>query len=349
MSAAGCLTLSLVMTWLLVVPPGYGADEATSSVLVTVALPLRGALPDLVVAYGTAVPAVNGSQTLSVLVEGQVVRLLVTAGEPVRTGQPLLEFQRSPAASNAHSQAASAVRLARTEQATLVRLLAQQLATRDQVAQADKAVSDAQSTLAAIEAQDGGVGNLVLKAPFNGIVSSLPVAQGERMPAGAPLAIVTREAGLVITVGIDPSLRKRIRGGESVHLRLLSGNEPDDATEFPGRVLRIDRVLNPRTRMVDADIQPLAPNADVLDGAAFRTEITTGDLNGWIAPRDSVLRDDQGAYVFQVADAKAVRVGVKLLGGSDRESVILGSIDPHKPLVTSGNYQLHDGDRVRLK
>ena len=72
------------------------------------------------------------------------------------------------------------------------------------------------------------------------------------------------------------------------------------------------------------------------------------ELKGWVVPRDAVLSDAQGEYLFQVAGSKAVRVRVKRIGGDDNNSVVEGALDPARPLVTLGNYQLNDGGAVRL-
>jgi RND family efflux transporter MFP subunit len=282
--------------------------------------------------------------TLSLPAEGRIMRIAVTAGEAVRAGQTLMEFELAPAASARHRQAVSALALAREEQATAQRLLSRQLTTKDQAAQAAKSVLDAESSLAAIDAEDGGAVVQNLKAPFGGVVTAIPVAQGERIAAGAPLVTVTREQGLIITVGVEPALRRKLHVGATVQLQSLAASEP----ELRGSVIRIDRVLNPKTRLVDVDVVPaVAAAADLLEGAAYRATIETGSLEGWIVPRDAVLADEKGSYVFQVSDDKAVRIAVKRLGGKEDQSVIDGAIDAKRPLVTVGNYQLSDGAAVR--
>jgi RND family efflux transporter MFP subunit len=318
--------------------------EEAGSVRVTTTAPAHGTLPDTVVAYGSAAPAPSGATTLSLPAEGRVMHLEVTVGEAVRAGQTLLQFELAPAASARHSQAVSALALAREEQATAQRLLQRQLVTKDQAAQAAKAVSDAESSLAAIEAANGGTTTQLLRAPYNGVVSALPVAQGERVAAGAPLLTLTREEGLIVTVGVEPAMRHKLRVGAAVQLQSLAAGEPS----LRGSVIRIDRVLNAKTRLVDVDVRPAAAAApDLLDGAAYRATIETGSLEGWIVPRDAVLSDEKGSYVFQVAGDKAVRVPVKRLGGNEEQSVVGGAIDARRPLVTAGNYQLIDGAAVR--
>jgi hypothetical protein len=129
-----------------------------------------------------------------------------------------------------------------------------------------------------------------------------------------------------------------------VQLQSLAAGEPP----LQGSVIRIDQILNAKTRLVDVDLRPAAAAAaDLLEGAAYRAMIETGSLEGWIVPRDAVLSDEKGAYVFQVAGNKAVRVPVRRLGGSEDKSVVDGAIDAKRPLVTAGNYQLSDGAAVR--
>ncbi|WP_051748619.1 efflux RND transporter periplasmic adaptor subunit [Nevskia soli] len=326
-----------------------GADD-TPSVLVKTQAPQRGNLPETVTAYGTAVPAINGGMTLSVQAEGRVMHLMVTPGEAVHAGQALLEFQLSAAAGSTYEQAQSALKLARQEQARTARLLAQQLATRDQQAQADKAVGDAQAALTALEQENGGKPRQTITAPFDGVVGAIPVAQGERVQPGVALVTVTRAGGLVITVGIEPSQRRRLKLGQSATLVSLdagldAGSDGEAARH--GKLVRIDKALNPKTRLVDADLVPDGDAEEPLQGQAFRADIEVGRVPGWLLPRNAVLDDEQGAYLFQVADGKAVRVNVKRVGGDDNTTVVDGPVDPARPLVTVGNYQLADGMAVR--
>lgn len=316
------------------------AKTESGSVLVQTQPPHRGEIADTLTAYGSAVPATAGGMTLSVPAEGRVMRIAVTPGEAVRAGQLLMEFHLSAAATSAHDQAVSALALAREQQAHTARLLAGQLATRDQKTQADKAVSDAQAALDALEHETGGKPQQTLTAPFDGVVSTVPVAQGDRIAAGAPLVTLTRGGGLLVTLGIEPADRERVRVGQSVQMQSLGG----EATVHGGKIVRIDRVLNPKTRLIDADV---AANDELLQGDAFRARIQVGILSGWLAPRDAVLDDDDGAYVFQVANGRAVRVNVKRIGSDDKTAVIDGPLDAQRALVVEGNYQLEDGMPVR--
>ena len=101
-------------------------------------------------AYGAAAPALDGGMTLSLQQDGRVLAIAVTPGEAVHAGERLLDFGASAAAVSTYQQAVSALTAARQQRGHTAQLLAQQLATRDQLAQADKAVADAQATLDAL-------------------------------------------------------------------------------------------------------------------------------------------------------------------------------------------------------
>jgi membrane fusion protein (multidrug efflux system) len=330
-------TLAVIVS--LLAFPAFAEDPA--SVAVRTVAPREGVLPDLVTAYGSAAPALDGGMTLSIQQEGRVLAIAVTPGETVRAGQRLLDFSASAAAIASYQQAVSALTAARQQRGHTAQLLGQQLATRDQLAQADKTVADAQATLDALLREGADRASQTLTAPFDGIIATIPVAQGDRVPLGATLMTITRLDGLVVTVGIEPSVRASVHPGEAVHLEPLAGGAALD-----GQILRVDGMLNPRTRLVDADVS--MPAGSVISGAAFRADIKVGDLKGWIVPHDAVLSDASGTYLFQVAGSTALRVNVKVAGSAGPDDVLQGALDPKRPIVVEGNYQLSDKTPVRM-
>lgn len=335
--AAILLALSLALL-------GCGPSPApppTPSVLVTVVQPARGRLPNLVTVYGSAGPALNGSQTISVPQPGQVTRLAITPGSAVRKGQPLIVFTVDPTTLGAYRQAVNALSVAQKQRATTAQLLSQQLATRDQLTQADKAVSDAASALDGLRQAGGGEAVKTLTAPFDGIVSTIPVAEGDRTQAGAALLVIAKTSAIVATVGVDPVLRTSVQVGQSASIERLSGGPP--AT---GRVLRVDSALNTKTRQINVDLG--FSGASFLPGEAVRAAIDVGQVRGWVVPHRAVVTASGKALVYQVANGKAVAVEVTLgLTGTTRD-VVQGPIVANRDLIVDGAYQVTDGGAVRL-
>lgn len=300
----------------------------------------QGRLPIEVTAYGSAASSPSSSVTLSVPSDGQVKTVQTTLGAAVRQGQVLMAFRLSATAMSSYQQAQSSLRLAELDAARIERLFAQQLASNDQKAQAQKAVSDARVALMALDHEQMGLTERLVTAPFDGVVTALPVGAGDRVAAGVPLLTLGRLQGMVVTVGLEPSSSRGVKAGQRVHLQALDGT----TGVIEGRVLRVAHALNPRTRLIEAD---LAPVGEVVPGTAFRAAIETGEQPGWLVPAQAVLRDEQGDAVYQSAQGRARRVVVQVLGGDVHTKVVSGTLDANAPVVVEGAYPLSDGVALR--
>ena len=322
---------------------GEPADEgARGTALVSTVAPQQGSLPRVIEAYGQAVPAANGTVTLSVQQPGQVVAVPAVAGTTVAAGQPIVIFALAPAARSAWQQAASAVKAAESQRETTARLVTQQLATRDQLVQAEKAVTDARVARDALAKEGAGAATMTLRAPFAGVVATVPVAPGDRTQPGQALATVARAGALIVTVGVDPARRGDLRVGAPVTLTRLEGG-----ASVTGHVQRVDAILNPRTRQIDVDIA--YPAGAILSGEAMKVAIETGTAQGWRVPHRAVVIDADGkANVFQIVGGKAKAVPVTIAVARSDDDLVTGAIDPHARLIVDGAYQVGDGDAVRV-
>jgi len=323
---------------------GDAAPDASKtpapSVLVSVIGPTQGSLPQTVTAYGSVAPALNGTIAFSEAQPGQVTRLMVAPGAAVHSGQALAVFATAPSSRSNYTQAVDALTAARKQRATTAQLLSQQLATQDQLVQADKAVSDAQTALAALQAEGAGNASKTLTAPFNGIVTSVAVAQGDRTQPGATILAVARAGGIVVTAGVDPSERSKVAVGQSASLIRLSGGAP-----LAGRVIRVSSALNAKTRMIDVDVG--FPVGTLLPGEGMQVAIATAQVSGWVVPHRAVVTAGGPAHLFQVVGTGAKSVPVTVLLASDAGDVVSGPLDPNRRLIVDGAYQVGDGDTVR--
>jgi RND family efflux transporter MFP subunit len=319
---------------------GEAPDDATVSAAVITVPVKQGSLPQVVAAYGNAGPAADAAQIVNVQSAGRVLRWNVTAGTPVKRGQPLLTFALAPAAVAAYQQAVTAQQLAQTQRAHTAQLFSQQLATRDQLDQAEKAWHDAQSNLDALVQQQGSKATLEITAPFDGTIATVDAQQGDNLQPGAPLLSVQRGDGLVVTAGVEREAMNRVVVGAKAELVPIDGG-----ATMHGSVRRVARTLNPHTHQLDVEI---VPDGALIGGEGFRADIVVGQWQGWLLPRDAVQGDEEHRRVFQVVNGKAKSVPVNVLGEADDRVVASGALDATLPLVTEGATQLDDGMAVRL-
>ncbi|MDP9126747.1 MAG: efflux RND transporter periplasmic adaptor subunit [Pseudomonadota bacterium] len=314
------------------------------SVLITTQEVHQGSMPQIVTAYGTVEPLPDGVTNISMQRAGQVASLSVAPGQQVQQGDVLLSFTSDPAALLAYDQAVTALEAATKEQSRVRQLLAQRLATQSQLTQANKALSDAQSTLEVEKKEGSDLKTQILKAPYDGTVTNISVNSGDRVAANAVLLQLTHGSGLAVGLGLPLNDRAHLQIGQPVQLHPLDTAKPAVA----GNVAFVGNMLDPKTRLVKVQVTiPSEAAKDLVAGEQFQAEIEVGKLTGTIVPRQSVLNDDRGSYIYQVNGDQAARTGVKLVGESGGDYVIDGPIDVKKEIITEGNYELKDGGHVR--
>lgn len=326
------------------------ATPSSPSVLVTTEKVQTGSLKRTITAYGRIGPAPGASQTLTLTYAGIVTALDVIPGMRVTKGQIVAEIGAAPSTRAAYRQAEAT--LASTQQTLdhTEALLRQHLATRTQLAQARQAEQSAKAALGALKSEGAGQRHASLTAPFAGVVRSVATSPGAELKTGAVVATIDRDDRLVATVGVDPAEARLVSIGDRARVAGfgsgLAANQEVDADTASGKVSAVAGSVNPKTGLVDAVIR--IPAGSALIGETVTATIETGAVHGVIVPRDAALPEEGENVVWQVKNGHAEKVTVDVIASADGKSIVRGKIDPHLPIVVSGNYQLQSGITVRL-
>ena len=319
--------------------PGWAADNVSVAVQ-TVALQ-QHMLADTVSGYGVVSTDTRNVSSVSLPRAGQVQAIYVNAGQQVSKGTLLIAFGTGTDVALAYQQAATALRFAQAERARVAQLLGQQLATQSQLGMADKAVADAQAVLSA--QQKIGAGKTVeqVVAPFDGLVAAVSAMPGDRLAAGIAVVQLAKSGNQRVILGVEPEDVSKVRTGMSVQIASVFNS----ARSATGRVAQVFGMINPQTQLVDVLVE--LPNGGLMPGTRVRATIQLGQQAAWVVPRSAVLRDAQGAYVYQVQQGRARRVNVQT--GLEQAGLIAvsGSLLMGAPVVSLGNYELQDGMGVR--
>lgn len=349
-SALPMLPLLLVATLLAGCGGSSGTDDddaapgARGVVTVTTMAPRQQAFHDTVHAWGSAIGDPQRARVISLGHGGQLQSLKVSAGQRVRRGEPLLVIAPDPAARSAYQQAQSAAQLARSELARTSQMAAQRLATQSQLAAARKALADAAAALAAQRALGGGSAEETVTAPVDGVITAISVDQGERFAANAPLLTFTPDQALVAELGVQPSDGSKLHAGMAVRLHGVYGNTPT----LDGTLAVIGAAVDPQSHLLPARVSlPAQAGATLVAGAPMRAVIEATDVTAWAVPRDAVLHDEHGDYLFQLDHGKAKRIDVSLRSPDGDLVGVLGPLDAKAPVIVQGVYELHDGDAVQ--
>jgi membrane fusion protein (multidrug efflux system) len=337
-------TGGLAMVGLLLVSgTGHSQTPPAPSVLIETAAPREQVLKRTVQGYGIVATSEDAVIGVSFLHPGQISRLRVRPGEVVKASEVLLELSTDPSATLGYQTAVAALDFAKRDLARTKTLLAQHLATNAQLAAAQKAVEDA---IAAVEVQRklGNDRNTeVITAPFNGYVTALTVALGDRVQPNTTVLKLAPTDRVQVTVGLQPEDAARVQAGMAAEV--VPVFTPD--SRLSGVVRGATGTINPATKRVDVWVELAAAEQELVPGTAVSVEIVLEQHTGWVVPRDAVLRDGKGDYIFRVTGSKAERVSVKTGIETDKYTEIIGPVDTKSPIVTVGNYELQDGMVVR--
>ncbi|NOT17155.1 MAG: efflux RND transporter periplasmic adaptor subunit [Sulfuriferula sp.] len=331
-----CIPLLLAM---LLAVPAWAADSVSAAVQ-TVALQQQ-MLTDTVSGYGVVSSDARNVQSVSLPRAGQVQAVYVNAGQRVTKGTTLIAFGTGTDAALTYQQAVTALHFAQAERTRVAQLLGQQLATQSQLGAADKAVADA---LAALNAQQKiGAGKALeqVVAPFDGLIAVVSVLPGDRLAAGMAVVQLAKSGSQRVILGIEPEDVTKVRTGMQVEVVSVFNN----SRSVKGRVTQVFGMINPQTQLVDVLVE--LSDSSLMTGTRVRASIQLGQQAAWVVPRSAILRDTQGAYLFQVQQGHAQRINVQTGLEQDGRVAVTGDFVKGAPVVSLGNYELQDGMAVR--
>lgn len=174
--------------------------------------------------------------TLSAQVPGAIVSLTVKAGDRVRAGQELLRIDASAAQQNvvgntAQLEAAQAnLRVASKELDRQKQLFQKQYISQGALERAQAQFEAAQAQVNAQQAQTRAAqtqtGFFSVRAPFNGVVSDVPVTLGDMAMPGRPLVTLHDPSALRVSAAVPQSMIDGVRQQLKVVRYDIAGHTP---------------------------------------------------------------------------------------------------------------------------
>lgn len=305
----------------------------------------KGMLEGQISAFGSIVPAPGAAQTISVAYECRVASIVVSEGQVVASGTPLLTVTDSPDALLALEQARIDEKAAETQfqQTSLRHEL--KLADNGQLAQAEQAFHSAQARLKSLDARHmSGVQALLAKA--SGVVTRIPVQVGAVLPPGASLVELADTQRLESRLGVEPKDAMLLQPGGLLTLSIVDGKSTMTAQ---ARIRTVSPAINPLTRLRDVFVSLPQGHPFVL-GQYVNGRMLAATHEGLIVPYAAILPDEGRFVLFTIKNSHAVRHEVQvLLQSGDRIQVAGPGLGPAEPVVIQGNYELQDGMAVRVE
>lgn len=315
------------VAWLAGTAAAWAAEPAPLAV-VTVARAERGGLT----AYDGVVEALRQT-TIAAQVSGAVVDLKVGAGDRVAAGQVLLRLDaraadQNTAASDAQVRAARAAQdVAAKEFERQKQLAAARFISPAALDRAEAEFKAAHAQAAAQLAQAGAArtasGFYVVRAPYAGVVSEVPVTLGDMALPGRALVTLHDPAALRVAAAVPQSAAAAVGDGKAVRVELPALTGAAERMQTPQRVQLLPAAdLATHTVTVRADLAPGL--AAAMPGQFARLWLPAADglraASPWV-PAPAIVRRAEmtGLYVLD-ANGKPLLRQVRL-GRSDGDRV----------------------------
>jgi HlyD family secretion protein len=332
-------------------PAAAAAEQPRPALTVTVAKPVREALPIRLQANGN----VMAWQEASVGAEVNGLRLSsvnVNVGDAVRKGQLLAEFVRET------TQADSLQARASLMQAEASHLNAKADAERARAIQDTGALSQSQvaqyltqekvalaqweAAKAALGATEVRLGNTRVLAPDDGVISARTATVGAVVGAGQELFRLVRQGRLEWRGEVTPGEVDRVKTGQAVTVVAATGRE------VQGKVRAIAPSADPQTRNILVFVD-LPRHAELKAGTFARGSFDLGSSEALTVASASVVVRDGNNYVFAIdAQNRASQLKVRTGRRVGERVEILDGVPADAALAVQGAGFLNEGDLVKV-
>ena len=185
-------------------------------------------------------------------------------------------------------------------------------------------------------------GNVI--APMDGVLASMTAAEGTIVSNSMPVAVISDNSHMKITVMVSESLVSQLIPGSTADISVSAAG-----ISLKGTIRSVDQTANMQTNLyavtlaLPEDTEGLLPGmfADV----TFHTNVNDNTV---VIPTQAILTSNDVQYVFVVEDgtAKYREVTTGITGSGVTQ--IASGLTMGEQLVTVGQSYLQDGDAVRV-
>lgn len=332
-------------------PTPVGDDNGQAPV-VTVITPGQTTVAGEIAAPGTL--AARRPMPVGVAGEGgQVLRVLVDAGDWVQAGQVLAVIDRAVQVQQADAQAAQ-IEVARADatlaQANLDRAL--QLVERGFVTKAnvDQLTATRDAAVARVKVAEAQLRELRARnerlniyAPAAGYVLQRNVEPGQTVGAGSgALFTIARGGEMEMLAQLSEEQLASLPKGSVARVTPTGSDK-----EFRGEIWQVSPVIDQATRQGTARIA-LNWSSELRPGGFATARLNSGSVTATILPESAVLADGAGSFVYVVdADNKAERRAVKTGAVTPAGIVIVEGLTGRESVVLRAGGFLTPGESVR--
>ena len=281
----------------------------------------------------------NESVILRPEVQGRVEQILFDEGQPVKSGQPMVQLDddqyRAELAEAIANRDLSDANHRRTEE-----LIKRKVAS---VTDRDKAYAELQANEARVALKREALSKMTLSAPFDGIAGLREVSVGDVVTPGQNLMHVVDIDPIKVDFRVPELYVESVATGQQLAVTL----DAFPGERFRGEVYAIDPQIDVKGRSIL--IRATVPNSEgrLRPGLFARVELALKRFDDAITvPEEAIVPQGDKQLVYRISEGKAEIVPVKL--GIRRATMVqvLEGLKPGDVVITAGQIKLRPGAAV---
>lgn len=228
--------------------------------------------------------------------------------------------------------------------------------SQTQMQTAEAALEQAQSQL---EQAQENYQNSLITAPFTGLVASINYEVDQMVSAGQPVAQVINSSSMKAKLTVSGSDVNKVKLDQPVEIEFPSVPNKN----YKGKVVRINKALNPITNALEIEVHLLNPDEKVQSGifGKFNLELVTRE-NVLVIPevavqqqtevrinrKTGVQQSVQKYFIFKIEDDHAALTEVRIGIRSDGRLEVIDGLKEGDKVVVVGQNIVKAGDLVKI-
>jgi len=290
-------------------------------------------------------------------VNGKIANFYCSEGEYVRKGQIIANLETDQSLLTNLENAKTNLEIAKENEKNTKRLQKQLKKDADGSSlekstkkQAELAIDAAEGQVKIVQGQvdyiQSQLDKYSIKAPANGFISQINLDKGDLAVVTAPIATISNSQKIKIEAAVTEFDVSKIAPHQKVRVKLAA--YPNE--EFKGEVYYVSSIADPINKKFPVKIQLENQAGKIKAGMVAEIKIVVGKQeNVLIIPKSSVFEEEGIEKVYVLENSKIKIKAVKTEPATEDKLKVISGLSGGEELVLNGNYNLREGDSVKVE
>jgi multidrug efflux system membrane fusion protein len=291
-------------------------------------------ISNTVALYGRTEP--DRVTTLKAEVSGKIEQVLAKRGASVKKGQVIVKLALNDLASQL-AQAEALLTQREIEHQGAIKLSADGYQGKVQV-------SSAAANLASVQAQivrlNIDIANTVIRAPYDGVLNTRYVEQGDYVKSGDDIAMIADLDPLVVRAHVSENNIAQLKVGQNANIRLLNKEN------LLGKVRYIASVADDATNTFKIEVVIDNTGSTLLAGLSSEVNIVLAEVSAIKVSPALLALDEQGNIGVKTVLNNVVQFTAINIVKSEKDGIWLSGLGDQADIITLGQGFVRAGDEV---